>query len=87
MIQAWTGERHGAKQRVEGACVVLFDPERLPTMVTLGMGRHIGEGGFVAIVIAHHELDSDLHGSRPPVWVTPARWLILLQTEGLPPGF
>ncbi len=102
--------------------MVLFDSERLPTVVTLGMGRdkgsglrfhevllqrsagllcfkerqaemldrpaslledcHIGEGCYVVIVIAHHKLDSDLRGSRPPVWVTPARWLILLQTEG-----
>jgi hypothetical protein len=48
---------------------------------------HIGEGFFMAIVIAHHELDSDLHGGYPPVWLTPAGWLILLQTEELPPRF
>jgi hypothetical protein len=103
MIQARTGQGHGAKQRAEGARVVSFDPERLATMVTLGMGRnkgrgllfheallecregllrfregqaqvlnaladllqnhHVGEGFFVAIIVAHHELDSDLMGA------------------------
>ena len=42
MIEAWTGEGHGAKQGAEGARVVPFDPERLATVVTLGMGRDKG---------------------------------------------
>jgi len=107
MVQPRTGESDRAKQRAEDARVVLFDPERLPTGVTPGMGRdkgrgllfhkallkrgedllrfgegqtevlntlagllqdhHIDEGFFVAIVVAHHELDFELHGSCPPV--------------------
>ena len=42
MIEARTGEGHGAKQGAEGARVVPFDPERLATVVTLGMGRDKG---------------------------------------------
>jgi hypothetical protein len=103
MIEAWTGEGHGAKQGAQGARVGPFDPERLPTVFALGTGGdkgrgllfheallqrgedllrfrqrqaevldalaglledcHIGEGFFMAIVIAHHELDSDLMGA------------------------
>src|SRR5262249_34702612 len=40
--QLRTGEGHRAKERAEGARVVLFDPERLSTVVTLGMGRNKG---------------------------------------------
>jgi hypothetical protein len=38
MIEAWARQGDGAKQRAEGARVVLFDPKRLSTVVTLGMG-------------------------------------------------
>src|SRR5262245_53463053 len=127
MVEAWTHEADGAKQRAEGARMVPFDPERLSAVVTLSLGRnesasllfheallerregllrfrkgqakvlnalagllqdhHVGEGFCVAIIITHDELNTDLHGSRPPVWVTPVGWHILRQTAELPPGF
>ena len=53
MIQPRTGEGHGAKQRAEGARVVLFDPERFPTVITLGMGGDKGRLiGVVVVVVA-----------------------------------
>jgi hypothetical protein len=42
MIEAWTRQGDGAKQRAEGARVVRFDAERLATVVTLGVGRDKG---------------------------------------------
>jgi len=42
MMQPWADQGHGAKQRAEGARVVRFEPERLATVVTLGMGRDKG---------------------------------------------
>ena len=42
MIEAWTGQGRGAKERAEGARVIPFDPESLSTVVTLGMGGDKG---------------------------------------------
>jgi hypothetical protein len=61
--------------------------EVLNTLASLIHDHYIGEGFFVAIIVTHHELDCNLHGSCPPVWVTPVGWLILCQTDGLPPAF
>jgi hypothetical protein len=61
--------------------------EVLNALTGLLQDHYIGEGFFMAIIVAHHELDCNLHGSRPPVWLTPAGWLILPQTAGLPPNF
>jgi hypothetical protein len=60
--------------------------EPLDALAGFVQDHHISEGFFVAIIFAHNELDFELHGSRPPVWVTPVG-LILLQTDEIPPSF
>jgi hypothetical protein len=64
MIEAWTRQGDGAKQGAESARVVLFDPKRLSTVVTLGMGRDKGRRLPFDQLLLEHLKDGLRFGQR-----------------------
>jgi hypothetical protein len=64
MIQPRTGEGHRPKERADGARVIPFDPERLPTVLALGMGRDKGRRLLFHQMLLEHLEDGLRFGQR-----------------------